>query len=333
MTRVTIETVAAEAGVSVTTVSHVFSGHRPVGEATRLRVVQVAKRLGYRPNAVAKSLRLSRTDTVMLIIPDITNPFYPALARGAQDVLRRAGYHSLLCNTDADEDEERSFLDEAVARRVDGVIFMGFRVPPADLLAFADVGLPVVNLGAPPGGGAVDSVRFDDRNSARDATAFLLDRASGAVGHIGGNPGAPVAEERLAGFRQAYAERGLVPEPDLVVETEFTRSGGAEGMRRLLARTEPPTAVFCANDLIAIGALDVLAARGLRVPEQVAIVGCDDIEAAAMVTPALTTVRLPADEIGITSAKLLLARMDGSYRGPGRHIVIPHELVVRNSAR
>jgi LacI family transcriptional regulator len=332
VTRVTIETVAAEAGVSVTTVSHVFSGHRPVGKKTRERVQDVAQRLGYRPNAVAQSLRTRRTDTVMLIIPDITNPFYPAFARGAQDVLRERGYHSLLCNTDADELEERTFLEEAVARRVDGVIFMGFRVPPGDLVPFAEAGLSIVSLGTAPEIGEVDCVSFDDRRSAREATSYLLDRTAGTVGFIDGTAGTPVARSRLDGFREAHTTRGLELPDELIVATDFTRAGGAEGMTALLRLDTPPKAVFCANDLIAIGALDVLTEHGIRIPAGMAVMGCDDIDVAAMVTPALTTVRHPAAKLGRVSAELLLSRMTGDYSGPGRRVVIPHTLVIRDSA-
>lgn len=331
MSRITIEDVAKRSGVSTTTVSHVFSGHRPVSAGTRRRVRAVAEQLGYSPNGVAKSLRMRRTDTVMVIIPDITNPFYPAFARGVQDVLRRDGYHTMICNTDAEEAEERSFLDEVLPRRLDGVIFMGFRVPPRDLLPLAAAGPAVVNLGPSPGG-TVDSVRFNDRASSREATAFLLDRTSGAVAFIGGTPGTPVARARLAGFRKAYADRGLAVPEGYLAAAQFTRRGGAEAMSQLLNLPGPPRAVFCANDLIAIGALDVLTERGFRIPQEVAVVGCDDIEAAAMVTPSLTTVRHPAGQLGSTSAELLLSRMTGAYDGPGRQSVISHQLIVRDSA-
>ncbi len=332
MRRPKIEDVAVASGVSVTTVSHVFSGKRPVNKATRLRVEEVAQRLGYRPNAIAQSLRKRRTNTVMLVVPDITNPFYPAFARGAQDGLRQHGYLSLLCNTDGRADEERAFLEEAAARRLDGVIVFGFQLHGDELARFCELGLSIVSIGPPVRGTPIDSVTADDARAARDATSYLLDQTDGPVALIDGARGTPVADMRRSGYLQAHTERGLRPARGAAVFTDFTRAGGAAGMRTLLQRRTPPRAVFCANDLLAIGALDVLHEHGLRVPDDVAVVGCDDIEAAAMVTPPLTTVCNPTGELGARSSELLVSRMSGEYTGPGRHVVVPHRLILRASA-
>ena len=332
MEHFTIEDVAARAGVSVTTVSHVFSGNRPVRESTSQRVKQIATEMGYRPNAVAVSLRVQRTSTAMIIIPDITNPVFPAFARVVQDVLRTGGYQTLLCNTDADEAEERSFLDEAFSRRMDGVVFLGFRVPTVDLLPFAEAGLAIVNLGFGEPGSTIDNVRFDDRASAAEATSFLLGVAPGSVGFIDGTHESAVAESRLAGYTDAYEKNAIAIPDDFVVNTEFTVEGGRTGMRRLMGLSTPPRAVFCANDLIALGAIEIAREEGLRIPEDVAIMGCDDIDAAEIVTPRLTTIRNSAELIGKASGELLLSRMTGEYTGPGREVVVPHQLVVRESA-
>ncbi|QAY72392.1 LacI family transcriptional regulator [Agromyces protaetiae] len=332
MTRITIEDVAAEAGVSVTTVSHVFSGHRPVSDSTSERVRKIARDLGYRPNAIAKSLRVQRTFTAMIVLPDITNPFYPALARGVQDVLRTGGYQTLLCNTDAQDRDERAFLDEAMSRRVDGVVFMGFHVPVTDLEPLAESGIAVVNLGYGQTRAPIDIARFDDRAAAEEAVGYLLRSAPGNVGFIDGNASSPVAEARLQGFLDAYAAAGVAVPEGHVVSVDFTREGGRDGMRRLLAAGRPPRAVFCANDLIALGAIDIAHERGLAIPGDIAIMGCDDIDAADIVTPRLTTVRNSADEIGRTCGELLLSRMTGVYSGPGREVVVPYRIVVRDSA-
>ena len=328
---VTIEDVASAAGVSVTTVSHVFSGNRPVSEDTRSRVRAVARSLGYRPSAIAKSLRAQRTDTVMIILPDITNPFYPEFARGAQDVLRAAGYHSLLGNTDGLAAEELAFLEDAHSRRVDGVIFMGFRLTSSDLEPFVKAGLSVVSVGPASPGAGIDSVRFDDFGGARRAVEYLLQHHTD-VAFINGDLDAPVSASRRRGYTAALQGAAVEPRPGYVVSTGFTRAGGRAAMRELLAHPMPPSAVFCANDLLALGALDVLHERGLRVPDDIAIVGCDDIELASAVTPALTTVRHPASELGRQSAALLLSRMTKEFSGPGREIVIGTDLIVRESA-
>ena len=330
MDRVTIEDVAARAGVSPTTVSHVFSGHRPVRAETQETVRRVADELGYSANAVAKSLRTNRTNTVMIVLPDITNPFYPVFARGVQDTLRASDYQTILCNTDSREDEEFAFLEEALARRLDGIVFMGYWVGPERLAALAESGTAVVNLGE--GSGQVDAVYSDDREMAARVTRYLVDRYGSDVAFIDGTSDAPVARSRMEGFRDG---RGTAPSAHgstREVSEDFTRLGGRRGMAALLDAADRPQAVFCANDLIALGALDEARDRGLRVPDDVAIVGWDDIDAAALVSPALTTVRSHPQRLGEASGKLVLSRMSGAYSGPSRSILVPAELVIRDSA-
>jgi LacI family transcriptional regulator len=330
--RITIEDVAARAGVSATTVSHVFSGHRPVRTETKELVERIAIELGYRPNAVARSLRVQRTNTAMIILPDITNPFYPVFARGVQDVLRAGDYHTLLCNTDSREEEERAFLDEAISRRLDGIVFMGYWVSPEELLAVAAAGIAVVNLGEGIADAPIDSVRSTDEEGARDATAFLLERYGSAVALIDGTMFAPVARARTSGYHDALRSAGVRALPEYEVSEDFTREGGARGMATLLDLPHPPRAVFCANDQIAIGALQEALRRGLSVPRDIAIAGFDDIDAASMVQPRLTTVHNSPDELGARCGELLLSRMTGEFTGPGRDELIPAELVVRESA-
>jgi LacI family transcriptional regulator len=330
--RITIDDVAARAGVSPTTVSQVYSGHRPVSDETRRLVERVAGELGYRPNAVARSLRVQRTHTAMIILPDITNPFYPVFARGVQDVLRGGDYHTLLCNTDSREEEERAFLDEAISRRLDGIVFMGYWVSPADLKEVAAAGVSVVNLGKGLPAAGIDSVRSTDEESARQATAYLLDRYGPAVGLIDGTKSAPVARARTSGFRKALREAGVTSPAGYEVTEDFTREGGRRGLEALLALRNPPRAVFCANDQIAIGALYEASERGIRVPEDIAIAGFDDIDAAAMTQPRLTTVHNSPAELGARCGELLLSRMTEEYTGAGRQVVVPAELVVRESA-
>ncbi|MEO8262418.1 MAG: LacI family DNA-binding transcriptional regulator, partial [Pseudolysinimonas sp.] len=209
MERITIEDVASRAGVSATTVSHVFSGHRPVRTETKKLVERVAVELGYRPNAVARSLRVQRTSTAMIILPDITNPFYPLFARGVQDVLRAGDYHTLLCNTDSREEEERAFLDEAISRRLDGIVFMGYWVSPEELRDVAAAGIAVVNLGEGLADAPIDAVRSTDEDGSRQATAYLVDTYGSAVALIDGTVAAPVSRARTRGFHAALADAGV----------------------------------------------------------------------------------------------------------------------------
>jgi LacI family transcriptional regulator len=316
--------------VSPTTVSHVFSGHRPVSPGTRQHVEDVARRLGYRPSAVARSLRSRRTDTILIVVPDITNSFYPELVRGLQDSVAPSGYYAMVGNTDAEEANERALLELAMSRRVDGIVFHGFRTGPADLAAVAEAGIAVVNLGEGAAGAAIDSVRFDDRLAAAEATGFLLAKYGRSIAMIDGDEVAPVGRDRRLGFEGACRD-GRVRRPRVEV-TEFTRAGGRRGMERLLGRGKRPRAVLCANDMIALGAIDVLKARGLRIPDDVAVVGHDDVDAATIVSPPLTTTRTDARQLGALAGEMLVTRMTGEYRGKARHQVAAHQLVVRDSA-
>ncbi|NUT45332.1 MAG: substrate-binding domain-containing protein [Thermoactinospora sp.] len=353
--RPSITRVAELAGVSATTVSHTLNGRRPVAEETRRRVLQAIDELGYRPNVLARGLRTSRSQTIGLIIPDITNPFYPALARGLQDVLGPAGYDQIIGNTDGDRNLERAAIEQMIARQVDGLAFAVFHTHAEDLLPAIEAGIPVVRLGGRLAQRGVDLVHSDDEGGAAEATRYLLSRGYRRIGFVCGAQAEGPAAERVAGYRAALREAGLLegdaatsgtaPSPvgadpgdprrtpsDLVVYTDFSRAGGAEGAARLLDLPHPPDAVLCANDLMAIGALDTAEARGLRVPDDLAVMGFDDIEAAGLVSPGLTTMANPAREIGQASATRLLERLEGRLAEPYSEIVIPARLVRRRSA-
>ncbi len=328
--RSTLSEVASRAGVSPTTVSHALSGKRPVAANTRKSIERAARELRYRPNVVARSLRTRRSHTAGLIIPDISNPVYPRLARGLQDELAAVGCHVLVCNTDRVPGNELEYLVDVLDRQVDGVVIVAFHLSTADLAQVPLADVPLVSIGSHLDHPSIDLVRTDDGAGARDATRHLLELGH-SVGLIGGPPGLPPSESRAAGYRQALADAGAAFRLDLVVDGDFTRAGGAAAMRVLAALPDRPTAIFCANDLMAIGAMDTARELGLDIPRDVALVGYDDIEAAALVTPALSTVLNPADRLGATAGRLLRDRMDG-YAGPRRQVVISHEFIQRDSA-
>jgi LacI family transcriptional regulator, galactose operon repressor len=327
--RVTIAEVARAAKVSKTTVSHVLSGKRPVAPATRASVETAVRELGYRPDGLARSLRTRRTHMVALMIPDITNPYYPLLARGLEDGMG-GGYRMFTCNTDGHSERELEFLQEITDRRADGIVLDSFSMKPDTITSLIPDGTPLVRIGTTivddPG---FDTVHADDPRAAFDATTHLIEKGHRKVAMIQGPPGA--GGKRNEGYRRALEAAGLVFDERLVASAHWTRSGGAAAARALLDEAEPPSAIFCANDLMALGALDAARALGIRVPEDVALVGFDDIEAAAFVSPPLTTVSNPAYETGLLAGVLLRERMTGSYRGPIRTVTMPCRLVERAS--
>ncbi|HEU4488276.1 MAG TPA: LacI family DNA-binding transcriptional regulator [Actinomycetota bacterium] len=325
--RVTINDVALLAEVSKTTVSHVLSGKRPVALATRGRVERAISQLGYRPDGLARSLRTRRTHMVALLIPDITNPFYPLLARGLDDGTK-GSYRTFICNTDGRVDRELDFLEEVSDRRADGIVLDSFTTHPGRVASLVPQGIPVVQIGTTvvedPG---YDTVHSDDAHGAFAAVTHLLERGHRRIGMIQGPPGG--GGQRNDGYLRALQTAGLPHDPRLIASGEWTRSGGLRAARKLLDSPERPTAIFCANDLMALGAMSAAAEAGLEVPRDLALVGFDDIDAAAMVAPALTTVSNPAYETGLLAGVLLRERMTGRYVDQPRTVTLPCRLVVR----
>ncbi|MFE2045863.1 LacI family DNA-binding transcriptional regulator [Streptomyces sp. NPDC059477] len=328
--------VAAQAGVSVTTVSHVLSGRRPVAERTRAKVLKVIEELGYQPNSLAQGLRLRRTMTVGLLVPDLTNPFYPMVLRGLDDILVPAGYHTLVCNTDGIREQETAFLKEMATRRVDGVVIAPFQLTRKDLLAQRRT-MPLVRLGSGPLDADLgDLVRSDDEGGMAQAVRYLLEQGRRRVAYIGGPWHNGPSDVRENGFRRALAETGRTVDEDLVIRGGFTRDAGREAAELLLDRADRPDAIACANDLIAIGVLDTARKLRLTVPGALAVTGYDDIDAASLVTPALTTVVNPAREVGRACGQALLRRLtaddDDNLSEPARELVIAQSFVRRESA-
>jgi LacI family transcriptional regulator len=329
--RITIGDVASRAGVSKTTVSHVLSGNRPVSTETRSRVEAAIAELGYRPDGIARSLRTRRTHVVALIIPDITNPFYPVLSRGLEHALAETGYRTFICSSDGETERELDFLAEVFDRRVDGIVLDSFHMRVDDVVSITRGGVPVVWIGSSPRAHpGVDSVRPDDEHGAFEATMHLVERGHRAIAMVDGPEGSGTS--RRNGYLRALAAAGIRPLPAHRVRSDWTRAGGKAALEHLLESDPRPTAVFCSNDRSAIGVIDAAHDRGVGLPDDLAVVGFDDIEEAAMTTPPLTTVRNPAFETGEAAGRLLGDRMSGAYRGPARDLQLPATLVVRASS-
>lgn len=330
-TRVTINQVAALAGVSPTTVSHVLSGKRLVAEETRVTVRQAIRTLGYRPNSVARSLRTRRSHMIAVVVPDITNTFYSVLTRGLADTVGAEGYGTYVCNTDGLLDREVTFLDDALDRGADGIVLAAIDAASSGALKPADMGVPIVCVGRGLEHPRIDLVTVDDEKGSFEATAHLLARKPEWIAMIEGP--AATGATRISGFTRAVREAGRTIDPAFMVTGDWTRRGGYDAMREILSARPGvrPDAVFCANDLMAIGAIDALREAGLNVPGDVAVAGFDDVDAATIVHPPLTTVVNPAYDIGVSAGRLLVSRLSGEYDGAGREVPLPCPLVVRDS--
>lgn len=333
--RVTQADVARAAGVSQAMVSYVLNESKNISvpDETKQRILDAMQELGYVPNRAARSLRTSKTSTIGCVIPDIANPFYPAFVRGIQDVVDNNGYDLVMYNTDGLAPKEEKAIRSLRQARVDGVVGVFFHSNARNLAALLEHQVAVVRLEATAkrlGELPLDNIYVDNIVASQHAVAYLVQRGYQRIAMLTNEPGP--GQPRVVGFRAALAECGRNA-PDFYVQIgAFTVEGGAEGMQRLLALAPPPDAVFAANDLMAIGAMMACKAHGLRVPEDVAVMGFDDIPTDQIVSPALTTVSQFQNNLGRKSAELLFERIEGKAPPAGRNVEMPFEIVVRGSA-
>ncbi|MEX2534522.1 MAG: LacI family DNA-binding transcriptional regulator [Trueperaceae bacterium] len=329
--RATIIDVAKRAGVSIGTVSRVVNTQAgPV--ATRQRVLEAIAELDYVPNHVARSLKRRSTEQIALVVPDIANPVYVAMAKAIQQEAKERGYRLSLMSTDDAPGEEDFALDSLEQRRVDGLIICSLKPTKKLVERLEGVRQRVCVVGRVPEEAQVDNVRVDSTGGAQAAVQHLLDGGRRTIGFINGAPETVPAETRLTGYRRALEENGLQVDDKLVVSGEFSMAGGYRAIDPLFAGRNELDAIFCANDVIALGALRRLRELGIGVPEQVALVGMDDIELGKISTPTLSTVSLLAEERGRLAAELLLERLLGSAPDESRKITVTPRLIVRESS-
>jgi DNA-binding LacI/PurR family transcriptional regulator len=327
----TIKDVARAANVSTATVSHVLNDTRYVSDELRERVLRAIGELNYRPSHVAASLRTKRSQSILIIIPDIANPFFPPLVRGAQDAFDRKGFAVIVGNTDRRHDRELEFLNLALRTQADGIIINPSQIGYDDLLEVIEQGVKVVLIGAHIDHPDLDIVRVDNRAGACDAVRHLIDLGHQRIAIVCGPMSTSSAWQRCAGYSQAMEEAGLTVRPDWVVEETFDQEGGYRGAQRLISQSERPTAIFATADLMALGVMQALRAAGLRIPEDMSVVGFDDIPAATLTTPPLTTINQPKYEMGKRAAELLLARIKGGKASSSRRGLMEYGLIVRGS--
>ncbi len=334
--RPTQREVARLAGVSQAVVSYVLNDVQTASVApqTRQRVLEAMSELGYVPDNTARSLRSRKTWTIAAIIPDITNPYYPEFIRGIQDACRSSSYDVLAFNTDGLRDLELSSLEAARRSRADGVILTPFFVSEDDLLPLLHDGTPITMLGDVhiESNLPLDTISISGEDAAKAVVDYLLDRGHTRIGMISGLAATATREGRVRGYQRALGEHHVPLDEVLIRGGDFTERGGYEAMLELAQIRPLPTAVFAANDLMAMGALLACRELGIRVPADIALAGFDDIPAAKLFNPALTTLNQHAHATGHQAAEILLSRLNGSYAGPSRHVSRSFTLVPRESA-
>lgn len=330
--RPTQQDIAAATGLSQTAVSLVLRhGDVPAVSAdARERIMEAAQRLGYVPNRIAQNLQATRSHTLACIVPDITNPTYPAMVRGFQAVSEAAGYDVMVFDTDGNPERECKALRWLLQGHVDGVLASFFHVAEAELAGLAQRGTALVLIGSPvrKASTPIDKLYVDNAGAARAMTQALIAKEHRHIAMI--SPALGPGEERRRGYRSAMKDAGL--RPIEIPADGFVQEDGVRAMTAFLAQRPRCSAVFAANDLLAIGAMAAIRAVGLRIPEDIAVAGFDDIPAATLMFPTLTTVHRFEPAVGRMAAEMLIARLDeNAAERPGRSIEMPYQLVMRDS--
>jgi len=326
--KATVYTVAEHAGVSIATVSRTLAGSRKVSSATRQRVMQAIEDLNFEPNPSARRLAYMKTETIALVFPDISGPFYSTVIRGVEQEAGRHDHNVLIYGTHGKEGSGRYL--RTLSSKVDGLIIMARSVDEDSLWSLERQGVPFVLLGHSNGQLQCSTISVDNDAGAYKAAAHLLGHGHQRIGVITGPENSPDNRGRLQGYQKALLDAGISLHPNMVIPGNFKYEEGQIAINRLLESNPRPTAVLAANDEMAIGAIDAARQRGLRVPDDLAVIGFDDIQMSALTHPSLTTVRQPMQLLGEEAVKLLFDRLNNS-NGMPRHEVLDTKLVVRQS--
>jgi LacI family transcriptional regulator len=326
----TIRDVAREAGVSTTTVSHVINRTRRVDPATAAKVADAIDRLGYRPNALARSMRRGRTHTVGLVLPDIANPFFGDLARALEDALFEAGYSAIICNSDGDGEKESRYVDVLRSKQVDGMLLIAATQPSDSLGDLGPDAPPTVIVDRELDAPGSSQVVVDNHRGGYLAGEHLLALGHRDIGVVTGPGGLGPTARRLEGFRAALAAAGVGIDDTRVYRGDFRSDSGRTALELWLASGSCPTAVFAENDLMAIGVLHAAHAADVDVPAELSVVGFDGIAFGADVTPPLTTLAQSPTDVAASAVELLFERLR-DRAVPARRIELPVHLVVRGS--
>jgi len=328
-----IKDVAREAGVSIATVSRVLNDIDVVNEETKKKVVDAIKKLGYRPNIVARSLKTQRTKTIGILVPDISSQFYPEIVRGAEDVSNIYDYNVILCNSDFDGEKEKEYLRALKEKMVDGVLYMSSSLQDDILELINELDLKTVLVETKDKEGTLPSVIIDNVKAAYDATKYLLDKGLKNIGYIGMKKEALNAWAiRYNGYEDALKEAGVEVDSELTYFKSLKASTGYEGVKEILASGKKLEGLICGSDEVAMGAINALRDSGIKVPEDVKVIGFNNISAAELFYPKITTVAQPMYDMGSVAMRMLIKIINQKPIDQA-HYVLEHDLIERDSAK
>ncbi|MGV8027197.1 MAG: LacI family DNA-binding transcriptional regulator [Anaerolineaceae bacterium] len=336
-----IQDVAKRANVSITTVSHIINQTRYVSDELTDRVKKAMEELDYHPNSLARGLRSGKTKTIGLVVPDISNQFFAEISRKIEDNGFEHGYSVILCNTDDDPHKEKSYIDVLLAKKVEGIVFISTVVESNNLEKTLEIGVPIVLVDRDINEINSDIVLVDNSVGGFEATKYLIELGHRRIGCIGGPSPITPSAQRVAGYKRALQEAGIPVDPELIISGDFRYESGNKTMRALLSLPQPPTAVFASNDMMALGAIQAVNDQGMKIPDDISVIGFDNIPFSQTISPTLTTMAQPIHEMAdlvvdllIDKIKLQRQRSRAEDQKPTyKRIVLETKLIKRNSCR
>jgi LacI family transcriptional regulator len=333
--KTTIKDIARIAKVSHTTVSRALNNKSRIRNETKERILSIAKELSYRPNFIARSLVMRRTKTLGLVITTIANPFYTELSQGIETTAISLGYNIILCSTNYDLSVEKQYIDMLRSKGVDGIIFTSAHMGDPNIIGLAEEGFPTILVNRrtyhPMVRERIDYIGVDNISGGFLAVEHLIKLGHDRIGVIGGSSESSVGFERLEGGKKALTAYGLEVMGDYFLEGDFLKGSGYRGGKEFLEMSRPPTAIFATNDYMALGTYQAIVEEGVKIPEEIALIGFNDIEFTSMKGVELTTIGQKKYEMGALAVKTLVERIEGRKVGPSKEIVLEPELIIRKT--
>jgi len=327
---VTIKDIAAQADVSTTTVSRVLNNKPDVSDTTKAKVKKIMDELNYQPNNIARGLVMKKTKTIGLIIPDISNPFFPEIVKGVEHRAKELGYSVIICDTDNQIKEEKSSIELLLGKQVDGMITSLSIESAEEFDDFKMINFPVVQLDRNVPGLDYPKVSINNELSAYKAAKYLTSLGHKKIAHVTGELKTKTAQDRLKGFKEALKANGIEVEERYIIEGDYSQESGYDAFAKIAKMDNRPTAVFFANDLMAIGAYEAAAKYNINIPNDISVIGHDGISIASVVQPRLTTMIQPKNKLGRIAAEVLIDMIEGREKNP-EDVILATELIKRKS--